>query len=275
MNAFDRVAPRHHAASNPSLAAAACGIALAVQDLRAGYIGHPVLNGVTFRLPVGTMTGVVGPNGAGKSTLIKALLGLLDDTSGQVTILGGTLRERHNQVAYVPQRSSVDWDFPATVRDVVQMGRYGRLPWWRWPGKGEREAAMAALSRVGLADLADRRISDLSGGQQQRVFLARALAQEAELYLLDEPLAGVDATSEAVIIQLLQEIRTAGGSVVAVHHDLATAPRYFDQLLLLNRQVIACGPTAETFTPALLQQTYGGQLVALDGGQALLVDGRG
>lgn len=247
--------------------------ALAVDGLRAGYIGHPVLEGVTFRLPRASMTGVVGPNGAGKSTLIKAMLGLLDGATGDVRVLGGTLRERQNRVAYVPQRSAVDWDFPATVRDVVVMGRYGRMPWWKWPGKAERDAAMQALERVGLADLAGRRISDLSGGQQQRVFLARALAQEAELYLLDEPLAGVDAASEAVIIGLLQALRDQGASVVAVHHDLATAKHYFDHLLLLNRQVIAVGKTAEVFTPEQLQKAYGGRLVTLEGGTQAIVEG--
>jgi manganese/zinc/iron transport system ATP- binding protein len=236
---------------------------LDVSGLSAGYVGHRVLEGVSFRLPRGSMAGVVGPNGAGKSTLIKAVLGLLDDAHGSVRVLGGTLAEARNQVAYVPQRSAVDWDFPATVLDVVVMGRYGRLPWWRWPSKAEREAAMGALARVGLADLHDRRISDLSGGQQQRVFLARALAQEAELYLLDEPLAGIDATSESVIMGLLKEIAASGGTVVAVHHDLGTAPGYFDQVLLVNREVVACGPTAEVFTPELLKRTYGNQLLVL------------
>jgi manganese/zinc/iron transport system ATP- binding protein len=236
---------------------------LDVSGRSARYVGHRGLEGVGLQLPRGSMAGVVGPNGAGKSTLIKAVLGLLDDAHGSVRVLGGTLAEARNQVAYVPQRSAVDWDFPATVLDVVVMGRYGRLPWWRWPSKAEREAAMDALGRVGLADLHDRRISDLSGGQQQRVFLARALAQEAELYLLDEPLAGIDATSEAVIMGLLKEIAGAGGTVVAVHHDLGTAPGYFDQVLLVNREVVACGPTNEVFTPELLKRTYGNQLLVL------------
>lgn len=272
MNAYDRI-PGNWTQPGSAASSDTGAWALAVDGLRAGYIGHAVLEGVSFRLPRASMTGVVGPNGAGKSTLIKAMLGLLEGASGQVQVLGGTLRERQNRVAYVPQRSSVDWDFPATVRDVVVMGRYGRMPWWKWPGKAERLAAMDALERVGLADLADRRISDLSGGQQQRVFLARALAQEAELYLLDEPLAGVDAASEAVIIGILQGLRDQGGSIVAVHHDLATAPRYFDHLLLLNRQVVAVGPTNEVFTPEQLQQAYGGRLVTLEGGQQAIVEG--
>ena len=238
---------------------------LRVENLSAGYIGHPVLENVSLQLPRGSMAGVVGPNGAGKSTLLKGMLGLLDEARGTVRVLGLPLSAARNRVAYVPQRSSVDWDFPATVLDVVVMGRYGRLPWWRWPSGAERAKAVQALERVGLAHLGDRRISDLSGGQQQRVFLARALAQEAELYLLDEPLAGIDATSESVISGLLKEIAHSGGTVVAVHHDLSTVPDYFDQVVLVNRRVVACGPTAEVFTPTLLQKTYGNQLLVLDG----------
>ncbi|MFP5501727.1 MAG: metal ABC transporter ATP-binding protein, partial [Candidatus Sericytochromatia bacterium] len=274
MNAFNRALnwPQKGARASVGLADAH-GTSIAVEGLTAGYLGVDVLDHVAFRLPTGCMTGVVGPNGAGKSTLLKAILGLLDRATGEVALLGGTLAERRNRVAYVPQRSSVDWDFPATVLDVVAMGRYGRLPWWRWPGRAEKDAAMEALKRVGMDAYADRRISDLSGGQQQRVFLARALAQEAELYLLDEPLAGIDATSEAVIIGLLKQIAQDGGTVVAVHHDLATAPRYFDQLLLVNRRVVACGPTAETFTAEKLQETYGSQLLTLDGQTAMIVEG--
>ncbi|MEB3330634.1 MAG: metal ABC transporter ATP-binding protein [Candidatus Sericytochromatia bacterium] len=242
------------------------GEALRVTGLSAGYPGHPVLRDVGFTLARGTLTGVLGPNGAGKSTLLKAVLGLLPHTGGEVRVLGGALATVRRQVAYVPQRSAVDWDFPATVRDVVLMGRLGHCPWWSPWRQADLAAVDAALTRVELADLAARRIGDLSGGQQQRVFLARALAQEAELYLLDEPFAGVDAASEALILQQLQAIRDAGGAVVVVHHDLHTARQAFDHLLLLNRRVVACGPTAEVFTPAALQAAYDGRLLVFETG---------
>jgi manganese/zinc/iron transport system ATP- binding protein len=244
--------------------------AMRVVDLRAGYPGHLVLEGVNFSLPMGTMTGVIGPNGAGKSTLLKAVLGLLEGATGQVSLLGGSLRECRKQVAYVPQRSSVDWDFPASVFDVVLMGRYAHAPWWARPGRADRAVAREVLERVGLAELAERRISDLSGGQQQRTFLARALAQEAALYLLDEPLAGVDAASESVIMRELDEVREQGGAVVVVHHDLNTAPRYFNHVLLLNRRVVACGPVSEVFVPDLLATTYGGNVLMFAGGKPVL-----
>lgn len=238
-------------------------LALQVADLYAGYPGHAVLEGVTFQLPMGSLTGVIGPNGAGKSTLLKAVLGLLEGVSGQVALLEGPLSQRRQRVAYVPQRSSVDWDFPASVFDVVLMGRYAHRPWWSRPGRADRQVVHAVLERVGLAELAERRISDLSGGQQQRTFLARALAQEAALYLLDEPLAGVDAASERVIMRELAAVREQGGAAVVVHHDLNTAASYFDHMLLLNRCVVACGPTPEVFVPAWLSKTYGGSLFVL------------
>lgn len=238
--------------------------ALQVLDLRAGYPGHAVLEGVTFQLPMGSLTGVIGPNGAGKSTLLKAILGLLDGVSGQVTILEASLQLRRKRVAYVPQRSSIDWDFPANVFDVVLMGRYAHKPWWSRPGRVDRRVVNEVLERVGLADLAQRRISDLSGGQQQRTFLARALAQEAALYLLDEPLAGVDAASERVIMRELAAVRAQGGAAVMVHHDLNTAATYFDHVLLLNRRVCAYGPTEAVFLPHLLAETYGGSLFVLN-----------
>jgi manganese/zinc/iron transport system ATP- binding protein len=242
--------------------------ALRVTGLSAGYPGHPVLRDVAFTLDRGTLTGVLGPNGAGKSTLLKAVLGLLPHRTGEVRVLGGALAGARRRVAYVPQRSAVDWDFPATVRDVVLMGRLGRCPWWSPWRQADMAAVDDALARVQLADLATRRIGDLSGGQQQRVFLARALAQEAELYLLDEPFAGVDAASEALILGQLQAIRDAGGAVVVVHHDLHTARQAFDHLLLLNRRIVACGPTAEVFTPAALQAAYEGRLLVFEAGGA-------
>ena len=235
--------------------------AIAVTGLVVAYEHRTVLDHVQFSLPQGAMSAIVGPNGAGKSTLLKAILGLIKVERGTLSVFGKPFCPKASGVAYVPQRSSVDWDFPATVLDVVIMGRYGQMPWWRWPGANERRMALDALARVGLFDLAQRRISDLSGGQQQRVFLARALVQEARLYLLDEPFSGVDAASEAVMVGLLQEICQSGATVVAVHHDLSTVKRYFSHLLLLNRAVVACGPVQDTFTTAGLQQAYGAYLL--------------
>lgn len=247
--------------------------ALGATGLEAGYPGHAVLRDVAFSLARGTLTGVLGPNGAGKSTLMKAVLGLLPGTRGDIRVLGGALDQARHRVAYVPQRSTVDWDFPATVRDVVQMGRQGLGRWWAPLNRRDRAIADEALARVDLTALAERRIGDLSGGQQQRVFLARALAREAELYVLDEPLAGVDAVSEALIVGQLQAIRDAGGTVVVVHHDLYTARRAFDHVLLLNRRVVACGPVATTFTAAALQEAYGGRLLVLSDAEGAAAQG--
>jgi manganese/zinc/iron transport system ATP- binding protein len=210
------------------------------------------------------MAAVVGPNGAGKSTLIKSVLGLVRPIAGHVRLFGQRYRDARRRVGYVPQRSSVDWDFPTTALDVVTMGLYGRLGWLRRPGRREREAAMAALAEVGMEDYADRQISQLSGGQQQRVFIARALVQDAELYFLDEPMAGVDATTERAIVAILRRLRDAGRTVVVVHHDLQTVRSYFDWLVLLNVRIVAQGPVASTYTAANLRRTYGGQIALLD-----------
>ena len=237
--------------------------ALEFHDLTVSYDRKPVLFGVDAAIPQGSLCGIIGPNGAGKSTLIKAVMGLLPVQSGWSQVFGGPLDKCRQRVAYVPQRSSVDWDFPVNATDVVLMGRYGRLGLLRRPGPKDRAIAAEALEKVQMSAYATRQISQLSGGQQQRVFLARALAQEADLYLMDEPFTGVDASTERAIITLLQEIRSRGGTIVAVHHDLTTAPSYFDQLLLLNMRLIASGPTAGVFTPELLQKTYGGRLTVL------------
>jgi manganese/zinc/iron transport system ATP- binding protein len=202
------------------------------------------------------MTAIVGPNGAGKSTLLKAALGLVPRVAGEVAFFGLPLAEARARVAYMPQRASVDWDFPVRAIDVVLMGMYRRLGPWRRVGRRDMASAMSALDRVGLADLARRQIGALSGGQQQRVFLARALAQGAELYLLDEPFAGVDAATEGAIIAVLKGLRDAGAGVVAVHHDLATVPGWFDRVLMLNRSTVAEGPVAGTFTPEVIARTY-------------------
>jgi manganese/zinc/iron transport system ATP- binding protein len=242
---------------------------LTVRDLTVAYQKKPVLRNVSVEVPEGKLIGIIGPNGAGKSTFIKAVQGLVPIASGQVEIYGQPYKQQRKLVGYVPQRESVDWDFPTDALDVVLMGRYGRLGWFRRPGKEDREFAMECLRKVGMADYASRQISQLSGGQQQRVFLARALAQEAQLYFMDEPFAGVDAATEKAIIQLLNELKQQKKTVLVVHHDLQTVEEYFDWVILLNRRVIAAGPTAETFTAENLQKTYGGRLHVL--GSQLLV----
>lgn len=239
-------------------------VAIEVHDVTVAYGRRPVLWDVDVEIPSGRLVAIVGPNGAGKSTLLKAILGLVPIASGRVTVLGRALAEVRQRVAYVPQRESVDWDFPIDALGVVLMGRYGRLGWFRRPGRAEREAAMAALQAVEMSAYARRQISQLSGGQQQRVFLARALVQDADLCLMDEPFAGVDAATERTIIDVLRGLRARGRTVVAVHHDLQTVPAYFDHVVMLNMRLVASGPTAEVFTPANLHATYGGRLAILD-----------
>ncbi|MGH2599203.1 MAG: metal ABC transporter ATP-binding protein [Dehalococcoidia bacterium] len=231
-----------------------------MNDLTVAYRDRPVLWDVDLAVPPGTLMAIVGPNGAGKTTLIKAVLRLVRPAAGRVLIHGRPYPEQRRMVAYVPQRGSVDWDFPTTVLDVVMMGRYGALGWFRRPGVRDRERALAALEQVGMRELADRQIRQLSGGQQQRVFLARALVQEARLYLMDEPFEGVDARTERAIVDLLRELRAAGRTVVAVHHDIPTVPEYFDRVLLLNVRRIAAGPISEVFTEENLRLTYGGRV---------------
>ena len=234
-----------------------------VHDLTVAYHNRPVLWDVDVSFPEGRLIAVVGPNGAGKSTLIKAIMGLVPLASGHVNIFGKPAREGRAAVAYVPQRGSVDWDFPTTARDVVLMGRYGQIPLFAWPRRRDRDIAQASLEKVGMAEFGNRQISQLSGGQQQRVFLARALAQQTSVYLMDEPFAGVDAATERAIVELLRELREQGSTVVSVHHDLQTVPEYFDDVLLLNLRVVGFGPVAQVFTPANLQTAYGGRLSLL------------
>jgi manganese/zinc/iron transport system ATP- binding protein len=216
------------------------------------------------------MAGIVGPNGAGKSTLIKSLLGLVPSLSGEALIYGKSYKSQRKRVGYVPQRSSVDWDFPTTALDVVTMGLYGRLGWFKRPGRKERDESLEALDMVGMSALADRQISQLSGGQQQRVFLARALVQEADIYFLDEPMAGVDATTERAIIDILRRLRDEGKTLIVVHHDLQTVRRYFDWLLLLNVSVVAMGDIDDVFTVDNLRKAYGGQIALLDDSDSLM-----
>jgi manganese/zinc/iron transport system ATP- binding protein len=236
---------------------------LELDDLTVAYQRRPVLEGVDLTIDGPALVAIVGPNGAGKSTLLKAALGLLPYT-GAVRVLGQPIGRVRRRIGYVPQRESVDWDFPVSVRDVALMGTYGRLGWLRWPGKAEHRLAQECLERVGLSGLEDRQIGQLSGGQQQRTFLARALAQQADVYFMDEPLAGVDAATEEVVFDLLQELRDGGKTVFVVHHDLRSVPTYFDQVVLLNRHLIAAGPVAEAFTADNVRRAYGGQLVTFE-----------
>ncbi|MCS7016552.1 MAG: metal ABC transporter ATP-binding protein [Gemmatales bacterium] len=237
---------------------------LDVHDVTVAYGRQPVLWDVDWTLREPALVAIVGPNGAGKSTFLKAILGLVPLLTGHIRIFGEPVQRVRRRLAFVPQRESVDWDFPATVFDVVLMGTYGRLGWFRRPGRAERDLAQQCLERLGLGGLEKRQIGELSGGQQQRVFLARALAQQADLYLMDEPLAGVDAATERIVWELLRELRDQGRTLLVVHHDLRTVPDQFEQVVLLNTRIIASGPTHEVFTPENLSKTYGGRLVILE-----------
>ncbi|MYH07196.1 MAG: metal ABC transporter ATP-binding protein [Rhodothermaceae bacterium] len=239
--------------------------AIEVRDLTVAYRESPVLWDIDLDVPSGALMAIVGPNGARKTTLIQAILSLIRPAAGQIRIFGQPYRSVASSVGYVPQRGSVDWDFPTSVLDVVLMGLYGRLGWVRRPGHRERTEAMGALDQVGMAELAHRQISQLSGGQQQRVFLARALVQDARIYLMDEPLQGVDATTERTIIDLLRTLQSSGKTVMVVHHDLQTVSSYFDEVLLLNVRRIASGPVSEVFTEANLRLTYGGRVAIIKG----------
>ena len=235
-------------------------LAIDVRDLTVAYREKPVLWDIDLSVESGKLMAIVGPNGAGKTTLIKAILGLVKRAAGEVLIYGKPYVRQRNRVAYVPQRGSVDWDFPTNVLDVATMGSYGRLGWIRRPGSAERAIAMDALRKVGMDEYADRQISQLSGGQQQRVFLARALVQDAQVYFMDEPFQGVDAVTARAIIALLRQLKDAGRTVIVVHHDLQTVPEYFDSVLLLNIRRIAVGPVSEVFTEDNLRLTYGGRV---------------
>jgi manganese/zinc/iron transport system ATP- binding protein len=228
------------------------------------YHRRPVVWDIDYKAQPGRLVAIVGPNGAGKSTLIKASLDLIPKIAGGVRFFGKPYHEQRGRVAYVPQRTTVDWDFPVTALDVVAMGLYRQIGWF-WPVTRKwKKTALEALDKVGLADFAPRQISQLSGGQQQRVFLARALVQGADLYLMDEPFAGVDASTERAIVNLLRELRSQGKTALVVHHDLQTVPEYFDDVLLLNMRLVASGPVSEVFTPENLRKTFGGKLAILD-----------
>ncbi|MEC2113517.1 manganese ABC transporter ATP-binding protein MntB [Bacillus stercoris] len=234
-----------------------------LDNVTVAYHKRPVLQDISLQVPEGKLIGIIGPNGAGKSTLIKTILGLVPRASGDISIYGKDYKDQRTRIGYVPQRGSVDWDFPTSALDVVLMGRYGRIGLLKRPKKADVEMAKAALAKVGMLDYVNRQISQLSGGQQQRVFLARALCQNADIYFMDEPFAGVDAATERAIMTLLAELKEKGKTVLVVHHDLQTAEDYFDWILLLHLRKIAFGPAENVFTIENLQKTYGGRLTFL------------
>ncbi|MFV0237223.1 MAG: metal ABC transporter ATP-binding protein [Flavobacteriales bacterium] len=232
-------------------------IAIQIDDLTVAYKYKPVLWDIDLTIPEGILMAIVGPNGAGKSTLIKSILGIITPIAGSIKIYGKPYKKQRKLVAYVPQKGSVDWDFPITTLDVVLMGTYGSLGWIKRPGQKEKKQALEALEKVGMLPLKNRQINQLSGGQQQRVFLARALVQKASIYFMDEPFQGVDATTEKAIINILKELRKEGKTVIVVHHDLQTVPEYFDWVTFLNVKKIATGPIATIFNDDNLTKTYG------------------
>jgi manganese/zinc/iron transport system ATP- binding protein len=237
---------------------------LSIHDMTVAYHRQPVLWDIDYDAPPGKLIAIVGPNGAGKSTMIKAALNLVPKIAGSVAVFGEPYRKQRGRVGYVPQRSSVDWDFPVNALEAVTMGLYRKIGWFRPVRKAHRQLAMKALVRVGMQDFAMRQISQLSGGQQQRVFLARALAQDSDLYLMDEPFAGVDAATERAIVDVLRGLQQAGKTALVVHHDLQTVSEYFDEVILLNLRLVASGPVDEVFTTENLRATYGGKLALLD-----------
>ncbi len=238
-------------------------IACEVHDLKVSYEGKPVLWGIDFQIPSGVLAGIIGPNGSGKTTLLNTILGLKSPDRGHSQVFGKKIDKNRKRVSYVPQRDSVDWDFPASVFEVVLMGRYGQLGLFKRPKKVDKEITLNSIEKVGLTEFKDRQISELSGGQQQRVFIARSLAQEADLYFLDEPFAGVDAASEASIIKLMKRMVAEGKTLIVVHHDLNSVQDYFEYLVLLNLRMITSGRTQDVFTEENLSKTYGGQLTIL------------
>lgn len=267
VNSNEKQARRERAALGPEHSPEA---PLSIHDVTVAYRRKPVLWEIDYDAPPRSLVGIVGPNGAGKSTLLKAVLGLVPPASGSIYAFGKPVEKQRTRIGYVPQRESVDWDFPATALDVVAMGRYGQIGWFRRVTKSHKQAAMERLEQVGMAAFAKRQIGQLSGGQQQRIFLARALAQEADLYLMDEPLAGVDAATERTIIDILRTLRDQGRTCIVVHHDLHTVSEYFDHLMLLNMRIVAAGEMRDVFTEDNLRKTYGGRLTLLEKAGAAL-----
>jgi ABC-type Mn2+/Zn2+ transport system ATPase subunit len=242
-----------------------------MKNVTVSYYGHTALENISCHISGGQLTGIIGPNGAGKSTFIKALLGMVPLKKGKISLFDTKMSRVRKRIAYVPQRSQIDLDFPVLVRDVVMMGRYPHISWWGWPSYQDSVVVNQCLSQVGMLDYSKRQIGELSGGQQQRVFIARALAQEADLFLLDEPFAGIDVSSEEIIINLLKAERLKGKTIVTIHHDLSKVASYFDTLLMLNKSCIAYGPVKEVFTPANLKKAYSGNVTLLQEKDGMLV----
>lgn len=243
---------------------------LEIEDLSLAYNGKPVLQNLTFQVPHGSRVAVIGPNGAGKSTLFKGLVGLLPLRSGRILIHGLPLGVHQDCVAYVPQKEEIDWNFPVSVADVVMMGRYNRLGWLRRPGRRDHQVVRSCLEQMGISALAKNPIRELSGGQQQRVFLARALAQEPHILIMDEPFTGVDITTQEATLALLEHLHEKQVTVLVSTHDLNLATRHFDRVLLLNRQLVAYGAPQEVFTPEAIRQGFGEKLLYLEGTSVLI-----
>lgn len=241
-----------------------------VDHLSVHYHGNLALKDVSFTVNRGSIVGVIGPNGAGKSTLMKAMLGL-EKYSGKVSIFGKSISGIRKDIAYVPQRTAIDWDFPVRVEDVVLMGRYPHIPWYKRVGKLDRTFALEALKKVGMESFAQRQIGELSGGQQQRVFIARALAQHADLFFLDEPFVGIDVKSEEIIVELLHQLKLEGRTIFVIHHDLSKVEKYFDQLVLLNQQLIDVGKVEDVYQKENLKRAYQGSVALIQDGKEMVV----
>ncbi|MBN8201003.1 MULTISPECIES: metal ABC transporter ATP-binding protein [Bacillaceae] len=238
--------------------------AISIEDLHVSYFGNEAVTGVSLSVNTGNLVGIIGPNGAGKSTFLKAMLNLIPKDKGAVKVLGKPIAEVRKSIAYVPQRNDIDWDFPITVLDAVLIGTYPHLKLFRRPKKKDKEWAMECLQRVGMQEFSRRQIGELSGGQQQRVFLARALAQKADLFFLDEPFVGVDVSSEETIVNILKELCRQGKTVIVVHHDLSKANDYFNQLILLNKELISFGTVEEVFKPEVIAKAYKGHFAFMN-----------
>nr|WP_275980262.1 metal ABC transporter ATP-binding protein [Halalkalibacter alkaliphilus] len=241
-----------------------------VESLSVFYENNQAVKDISFQAEKGRLIGIVGPNGAGKSTLIKAILGL-EKAQGKVTVLGEKVNDVRKQISYVPQRNQIDWDFPVLVEDVVMMGRFTHIPWYKKAGKKDLEIVIESLEKVGMLEYRKRQIGELSGGQQQRVFIARALAQHADLFFLDEPFVGIDVTSEEIIINLLREIRNEGKTVFVVHHDLSKVEQYFDELLLINKELVEYGEVKNVYKPDILSKTYKGSITLFGNDENIMV----